>query len=1036
MSGTIFDPPYPSLEDKDGDGKVTFERDDVPDSQKLTLRGYLRSLSEGQRPGETTGNPTSYDGQSPPNHANPFTISEDEANQSTFTSQEGLQDAIDRDAEPSQIFGDTSGIIRPSTLGAAGSTIELSGHELLAGVVGVDAPSGVTVTTAAGSTKYVETLGSALASKNLNYGSVRSNGIPITGDGSFSREEGIPTVSRVRLGDTLIDGSLSKSYDATDAKRVEKDDLFKIATKMMEAAVGGTQQQTGQSRVSSRVTRAALAAQGTSLEDLNRTTREGGLDSIPTGETETTGVYTERAWPVPYSPDNPYTGFESLSAAFNAFVTSLTFIVAVSSIAALGSVVPAIAKAAIPAEVNSGTRNARKLKSGKFRYVEQSSLLAGLSQAVDIASNLTGLSLSVPIYSPTNSLTDYASCVIAGLASFLGVSFGIDPGLIFFGFLNANTAIISAEIAVRLVAIAADPASRQYYMNIIRELNRDTDALGGALSSTSFAGNFISDVGAALGAVSSIFDSKLFRFVNTLAAIGDLTYTQTAAIDFRKTELEADPLTVYESYDPTANKNGQGVLMGGFGSRRIYGDKLVGRRGVSYSIADLPSYHLVPNGTGQAYRALLGDSNVAKRVKSVTPETVDGRLRFTPEQVSAIESTLESEYMPFYFQDLRTNEIVSFHAFLEDLSDSYSANYNKISGYGRVDEVKTYKDTSRSISFTFHIVATNPQDFNYMWWQINKLTTMVYPQWSKGRALMTDDNFTFTQPFSQIPTATPVMRVRVGDLIRSNYSRFNLKRLFGRQDTDKIESQTSELQTDITTETQTYGTGKYLVKAGESYESGRGGVMTGNVKLPTVDLFGEPVEFFIASKTQPSIGEAYYTIGGLAPVDIMGLSVWADESSGNVKPEIISVTLDGIKTISPKQTDAEFYDYQNNAVVRSFETTRGLGLAGVVTQLQFTWMDGLWGAGDDGPGNRAPRACKVQVSFEPIHDIAPGLDHEGFNRAPIYPVGSLINSIVEGNDPEPYGIGTRARELENVAVAVTKRGYEDIYKQGTLKKLF
>jgi hypothetical protein len=84
----------------------------------------------------------------------------------------------------------------------------------------------------------------------------------------------------------------------------------------------------------------------------------------------------------------------------------------------------------------------------------------------------------------------------------------------------------------------------------------------------------------------------------------------------------------------------------------------------------------------------------------------------------------------------------------------------------------------------------------------------------------------------------------------------------------------------------------------------------------------------------------------------------------------------------------------------------GMGLAAVVTQLQFTWMDGLWGAGEDGAGYRAPRSCKVQMSFDPIHDIAPGLDHEGLNRAPIYPVGGLVNTLVEGGEKNPYGVGS------------------------------
>ena len=37
----------------------------------------------------------------------------------------------------------------------------------------------------------------------------------------------------------------------------------------------------------------------------------------------------------------------------------------------------------------------------------------------------------------------------------------------------------------------------------------------------------------------------------------------------------------------------------------------------------------------------------------------------------------------------------------------------------------------------------------------------------------------FIQPFSQIPTASPMIRLRVGDVIKSNYSKFGLARLFG-----------------------------------------------------------------------------------------------------------------------------------------------------------------------------------------------------------------------------------------------------------------
>ena len=152
--------------------------------------------------------------------------------------------------------------------------------------------------------------------------------------------------------------------------------------------------------------------------------------------------------------------------------------------------------------------------------------------------------------------------------------------------------------------------------------------------------------------------------------------------------------------------------------------------------------------------------------------------RLPKEYLDAVEDELDSEYCPFYFHDLRTNEVISFHAFLESLSDSYSVSYAESAGYGRIDPVKIYQNTSRSISLTWTLVATDPEDFDSMWWSVNKLVSMCYPQFSMGKPVKAG-NKKFVMPFSQIPTASPVIRLRVGDVIRSNYSRFDLARIFG-----------------------------------------------------------------------------------------------------------------------------------------------------------------------------------------------------------------------------------------------------------------
>lgn len=151
------------------------------------------------------------------------------------------------------------------------------------------------------------------------------------------------------------------------------------------------------------------------------------------------------------------------------------------------------------------------------------------------------------------------------------------------------------------------------------------------------------------------------------------------------------------------------------------------------------------------------------------------------ELVNKIEENLETEYMPFYFHDVRTNEIVSFHAFIENISDSYSPEYTSTGGFGRIDDVKSYVKTTRSISLTFIVAAMNKEDHATMWYYINKLVTMVYPQWTKGESLAYDEKI-IQQPFSQVPGNSPLIRLRIGDIIKNNYSRFNLARIFGIED--------------------------------------------------------------------------------------------------------------------------------------------------------------------------------------------------------------------------------------------------------------
>lgn len=105
-------------------------------------------------------------------------------------------------------------------------------------------------------------------------------------------------------------------------------------------------------------------------------------------------------------------------------------------------------------------------------------------------------------------------------------------------------------------------------------------------------------------------------------------------------------------------------------------------------------------------------------------------------------------YVPFYLEDLRKQgRRVYFRAFLKNLRETFSPEWNTETFYGRTDPVGTYRGTSRSFNISFMMAAMSPEGFTAMWRKINNLTKMVYP--------MTKDG---------IMTKAPVIRMKIGDM--------------------------------------------------------------------------------------------------------------------------------------------------------------------------------------------------------------------------------------------------------------------------------
>jgi hypothetical protein len=301
-------------------------------------------------------------------------------------------------------------------------------------------------------------------------------------------------------------------------------------------------------------------------------------------------------------------------------------------------------------------------------------------------------------------------------------------------------------------------------------------------------------------AVSKIFDSnnKILKVVNIIAIIGEKSLHSKNAVKNAKLEnieLTRDP-------DALPNLPGHRVGKSRIGKQPKSSDLMNPSIGSETTLAweqsSVPSMYLLPMNIIRAAQTLnnsfSGENPMAGMLGSrmvrntYTGLDVDGTAARIPNRVvKIVEDRLDAEYVPFYFHDLRTNEIVSFHAFLSQLTDVINPQYAQTNGFGRLDPIQTYQGTTRSLNVGFTVYATNREDFDEMWYKINKLVTLLYPQWTKGSLVQrTGDtrDSTFYQPFSQVIGASPIVRLRVGDVIKSNYSRFGLARTFGIGDSE------------------------------------------------------------------------------------------------------------------------------------------------------------------------------------------------------------------------------------------------------------
>jgi hypothetical protein len=112
------------------------------------------------------------------------------------------------------------------------------------------------------------------------------------------------------------------------------------------------------------------------------------------------------------------------------------------------------------------------------------------------------------------------------------------------------------------------------------------------------------------------------------------------------------------------------------------------------------------------------------------PEETDGQYYNAP-----LELGNPKKYnLNILFEHVLSGQKVRFRAFLTEFSDSWSSEWEAVTVYGRMDDIRTFKRTSRVISLGWTVVAASLPEARFNLDNCSRLISMLYPAYEGGTA--------------------------------------------------------------------------------------------------------------------------------------------------------------------------------------------------------------------------------------------------------------------------------------------------------------
>ena len=379
------------------------------------------------------------------------------------------------------------------------------------------------------------------------------------------------------------------------------------------------------------------------------------------------------------SPYNPLVPFAGLGVATSQVASSLLVLTVTGMITALAETMKNAEAVIVDTPGNDSKNNSggsswanssRSSRLGSYNGTAR----VGLGRSGTRSSSQSGNSW-LGLYETTH---DYNTAIQRGLQVFFDLP--VDGGSVGIG-------------------STTHPESIGFYTTLLRSLVRDTsDVMVGSVAAfaprysirgsievgTNVSGDATSspaDIANSLASFAdSVRNSRLLRFMDVVARMGDLALS-----------LEEDGLGPGQTIQDVINdavsdseyisKFGTNLNMASLHLRNRTSDRILGTRALSTTLASnaVLSMYSVPGEYVQGEKDFFGDTPITDRLKSggLYFKSTDSLKRLPPELVEQYEDEMEAYYMPFYFQDLRTNEFIGFHAFIEDIQDGLKADYSE-----------------------------------------------------------------------------------------------------------------------------------------------------------------------------------------------------------------------------------------------------------------------------------------------------------------------------------------------------------------------